>query len=181
MSRKGAPALPASGARTLASRGHGSVVGPRGRSAQLVARAGIPVAVAPPEFAEAWERVCARVVTGEPKEHAAHVEFAPLGLSGSAACERARRYPAQLDAYQGAKEAYMATLWAELSKLGRAPDMAPADRVRAQTIHWQLAKLDARYNERSRVEVSGQDGGPVPLALTITAGDARYLARDEDE
>lgn len=125
--------------------------------------------------------MCARVVTGEPKEHAAHVEFAPLGLSGSAACERARRYPAQLDAYQGAKEAYMATLWAELSKLGRAPDMAPADRVRAQTIHWQLAKLDARYNERSRVEVSGQDGGPVPLALTITAGDARYLARDEDE
>lgn len=146
-----------------------------------MAAAGIPVAVAPGPFAEAWARVCVRVREGTPKEHAAHEEFAVLGLSGTQAVLKARHYPALLDEYQGAKEAWMAKLAAELGALGRLPEMAPADRVRAQVLQWQLAKLDPRYNDKSRVEVSGQDGGPVPLALTITAGDARYLARDDDE
>lgn len=181
MSEKSALALPGSRARPQRKRKGGKV--PRGRDAIIAAENGRPSPPLPAGFREAWLRVCERVANGEAAVLAAHEEGRPLGLSGAVMVERVRRQPDLYAEIKAAREVWYARLIAEGRSLGRVENLSGADRVRAQWIQWELSKLEpTRFGDRTALDLGGQkDAAPIPVAVHITAGDARRLARDDDE
>lgn len=183
MSGKAALARPLPASPAAYRKGLGPTTATRGsRAVQRAGNGGSHGPPVSPAFRAAWERVCERVARGDAMIHAAHQEAPALGISGSVMVERVRTRAELWEAVQRAREVWIAKLLDEQRTLGLLPEMAPADRVRAQRIQWELERLEpTRFGARQQLDVGGQGGAPIPLAVTITAVDARRLARDDSE